>query len=307
MRGKPTSLSNARRLALLVMSLWLAACKQPLERVPLTDPAFDAPTLTQLRQAQPTNLQEMLTDQGLWSGAERMTVNPYTPGMPMSLETCQQDPNCSYALTRFWMSPPQFPAQSMVYDWWTQRALPPEQAAVCGVRFEDDTHTRYQLKTFANSAELAATDGFHLTHYQACGACSTLQDLAVYGELDLTRMAKTCSKRTRFDDKLSCMQEIGFTPACAEAWSYNATKTGQSCALICVAHYGLVPLLNGTENKPPVDEYGELNPCLLCDEMMAGPGFQFAAGRTRRNSGIISEIERPDEQVYSVPHTYFAD
>lgn len=307
MRDQPKIFLLSHWLALATLALWLTACKQPLKRIPLEAPAFSANTLLQLHQTAPTNLQEMLTEQGLWNGGTRLTLNPYVPGMPMSQAACQQDPNCNYALTRFWMSPPQFPAQSMVYDWWTQRALPPEQAAVCGIRFEDETRTGYRLKTFANRVELAAAEGYQLTHYQACGACSTLQDLAIYGELDLTRMAKVCSKRTQFDDKLSCMQEIGFTPACAEAWAYNATKTGQSCALICVAHYGLIPLLTGTENKPPVDENGELNPCLMCDEMMAGPGFQFAAGRTRRNSGIISEIERPDEQVYSVPHTYFTD
>ena len=43
----------------------------------------------------------------------------------------------------------------------------------------------------------------------------------------------------------------------------------------------------------------------VLSEMMAGPGFQYAAGRTRRNSGIESEIERPDEQVYEVRHDYF--
>jgi hypothetical protein len=39
--------------------------------------------------------------------------------------------------------------------------------------------------------------------------------------------------------------------------------------------------------------------------MLSGPGFQYSAGRIRRNSGILSEIERPDEQVYPVNHDYF--
>lgn len=300
--------SLARRgVALMVLAALLSACKQPLERVTLDSPAFDTETLVQLRQTTPTNLEATLTERGMWSGGDRLIVNPYTPPMPMSLDACQQDPNCSYALARFWSPSPRFPAQGRVYDWWTQRSTAPEQAAVCGVRFDDDTRTGYALQTFPNHAALLQAEGYHLTHYQACGACSTLSDLAIYGELDLTRMAKTCSKRLSFSEKFECMKEIGFTPACAESWAYNATKTGQSCALICVAEYGLIPLLTGTENKPPVDENGELNACLMCDEMMAGPGFQFSAGRTRRNSGIISEIDRPDDQVYSVSHGYFQD
>lgn len=307
-----------RWLTAFLLVAALAACKQPLERVPLEQPAFDAGTLTHLKQTRPDNMASLLADKGLadkglsdkglgGGNTSLKTVNPYMPAMPMTLEACQQDLNCSYALARFWMPTPTFPAQSMVYDWWVNRALAPEQAAVCGVRFNDESKIGYSLKTFANLDALQAESGYQLTHYHACGACSTLQDLAIYGELDLTRMAKTCSKRTTFADKLACMEAIGFTQACAESWAYNAVKTGQSCALICVAEYGLVPLLTGTENKPPVDDNGELNACLMCDERMAGPGFQFAAGRTRRNSGIVSEIDRPDEQIYSVPHHYFDD
>lgn len=297
--------SNLRFFMLLLAALLVAGCKQPLERIPLENPAFDAQTLQQLRSTHPTNTGQVLAEKNLWLGGARLSRDPYQPGMPMSLDACQQDLNCAYALQRYWMSPPRFPARSDVHEWWVNRSTQADTAAVCGVRFEDDTRTQYSLKTFANRAALEAEPGYYLTHYQACGACSTLQDLAVYGELDLTRMARICSKRTGFDEKLQCMQDIGFTPACAESWAYNAAKTGQSCALICVAEYGLVPLLTGTENKPPVDENGELNACLMCDERMAGPGFQYSAGRTRRNSGIVSEIDRPDAEVYSVHHAYF--
>lgn len=290
---------------LICFSIWLSGCKQPLERIPLENPAFDTHTLQQLRATTPINTQAMLAEKNLWLGETRLIRDPYQPGMPMSLEACQQDLNCAYALQRFWMSPPRFPARVEVYGWWVNRSADASSAAVCGVRFEDAGQTRYSMKTFNTLSDLEAEPGYHLTHFQACGACSTLQDLAVYGELDLTRMAKTCSKRVSFNEKLECMQAIGFTPACAESWAYNAVKTGQSCALICVGEYGLVPLLTGAENKPPVNENGELNACLMCDERMAGPGFQFSAGRTRRNSGIVSEIERPDQEVYSVPHDYF--
>lgn len=296
-------------LVACLMSLLLVACKQPLERVPLEHPAFDATTLAQLRTTQVINLDDVLADKQLLlsdgEGVAFTTTNPYSPSMPMTAEACALDVNCNYAQSRFWMPEPRFPAQSMVYDWWSGRATDPAEAAVCGVRFSDDSLTDYTLETFANVAALEASPGAVLTHFQACGTCSSLADLAIYGELDLTKMAKTCSKRLSLAEKKTCMQAIGFSEACAESWAYNATKTGQSCALICVAEYGLVPLLTGTENKPPVNADGELNACLMCDEMMAGPGFQYAAGRTRRNSGIISEIDRPQDQVYEVPHAYF--
>lgn len=294
-------------IVFVLIPLCLSACKQPLERIPLAHPAFDAQTLTQMRQTYVSNLEETLGEkQLLQPNSTYLTRNPFVPTMPMTLDACQQDPNCAYALSRFWMSPPKFPANDAVYQWWINRNLTPDSAQVCGLRFDDETQTGYTLKTFSSLAALQAETGFHVTHFQACGTCSTLQDLAVYGELDLTRMGKICSKRSTLAEKVACMKDIGFTQPCAESWAYNAVKTGQSCAAICIATYGLIPLLKGTENKPPVGPDGQLNACLLCDEMMSGPGFQFAAGRTRRNSGIISEIDRPQEQVYSVPHDYFS-
>ena len=49
---------------------------------------------------------------------------------------------------------------------------------------------------------------------------------------------------------------------------------------------------------------GRLNDCLQCDEDRSGPVFKATAGRTRRNSGIRSSIERPAEQVAPVVHDY---
>jgi hypothetical protein len=49
---------------------------------------------------------------------------------------------------------------------------------------------------------------------------------------------------------------------------------------------------------------GGLNECLQCDEDRSGPVFKAVAGRTRRNSGIRSSIERPDAQVSHVVHDW---
>lgn len=285
--------------------LTIASCRQELERTPLATPAFDAQMLDQLRQTRPLNLEQVLAEKALQAPAgDFILQNPYVPSTPLAQRVCWQDAHCLYSLLGTGLPRASFPAQPQVYDWWWQRRLQPDQAQVCGVQFADAAGEDYRLATFPNPDELVAS-GFELTHFQACGACSTLQDLAVYGELDLTVMAKVCSKRLSLVEKKSCMQEIGFSEACAESWAYNAMKTAQSCALVCIRAYGLLPLLTGTENVPPVNEQGELNACLLCDEMMSGPGFQYSAGRTRRNSGIISEIDRPDEEVYEVPHRYF--
>jgi hypothetical protein len=50
---------------------------------------------------------------------------------------------------------------------------------------------------------------------------------------------------------------------------------------------------------------GSLNPCIQCDEDLSGPIFKYYSGRTRRNSGIKSEIDRPGDQVYDIDQCYF--
>jgi hypothetical protein len=42
-----------------------------------------------------------------------------------------------------------------------------------------------------------------------------------------------------------------------------------------------------------------------CDENKSGAGFKFSAGRTRRNSGIESAIERSESEIYPVDHSAY--
>lgn len=49
---------------------------------------------------------------------------------------------------------------------------------------------------------------------------------------------------------------------------------------------------------PFVKPDGSLNSCLQCDEDESGPVFKYYSGRTRRNSGIESEIPRPSDSIY---------
>jgi len=179
------------------------------------------------------------------------------------------------------------------YATWAGRAPPaPAPSSVCGVRFEAD-RTHYRLATFGSVAE-AAELGYRVTHTGACGACSTLQDLAVYLERpDLTSPVRRCGMQT---GTLGCLESLGFSKACARTWNFNVQNTKRECFGVCMRSW-----MSG-EASTTVD--GGLNECLQCDEDRSGPVFKAVAGRTRRNSGIHSSIQRPDEQVSHVVHDY---
>ena len=170
-------------------------------------------------------------------------------------------------------------------------ATPIAPAAACAVVWEaDDVH--YRLQTFANEADALAV-GATVTHDGACGTCSTLADLAVYLERrDLTTPVRACAMAGGLAHTVACLERLGFTQACAETWAYNAENTRRKCLGSCLLNLG------APSNLPD----GELNACLQCDEDRSGPIFQRVAGRTRRNSGLISSIARPGEQVRPVAH-----
>ena len=179
------------------------------------------------------------------------------------------------------------------YPTWAGRAPPlPAPSSVCAVRFEPD-RTHYRLATFASAAE-AGEQGYRVTHTGACGACSTLQDLAVYLERpDLTSPVRKCGMTP---GTLGCLEALGFTPACAQIWNFNVQNTKRECFGVCMRSW--------MSGEASTASDGGLNDCLQCDEDRSGPVFKAVAGRTRRNSGIRSSIQRPDEQVSRVVHDY---
>lgn len=282
-------------------------CHRPLVRVPLPTPAFPSETLVRMQAAVLEKPEDVLAARGLQAdpASSWRTDNPYQPVTPLSAAECQQSESCRYALALHPGQPAAFPAEPVVYQWWTARQTDPDSAQVCGLRFTDEQRSHYRLQTFSSLGALQDAPGWHLTHFQPCGTCSTLQDLAVYATLDLTVLGRACSKRLTLAARKACMQEIGFSEACAETWAYNAQNTAAVCAATCLRTFGLLNVLRGTEQVPPTDAHGTLNACLQCDETQSGPGFQFAAGRTRRSSGIVSEISRGAGQIYRVPHDYF--
>eukprot|EP00827_Trimyema_finlayi_P006828 TRINITY_DN852_c0_g1_i4.p2 TRINITY_DN852_c0_g1~~TRINITY_DN852_c0_g1_i4.p2 ORF type:complete len:171 (+),score=57.04 TRINITY_DN852_c0_g1_i4:67-579(+) len=165
-------------------------------------------------------------------------------------------------------------------------------------RYQDASNTTYTLATYP-SKEACEAEGCIVTHQGKCGSCSTLQDLSVYmGTPDLTTPVRKCGFKGFFSQKQArkCLNSIGFTDNCADIWYYNTVNTKKECAGICMWSWI-------TDEPRVIDD--KLNKCLECDEVKSGPVFKYFSGRTRRNSGIKTDIDRPQDQVYNMTHCYY--
>lgn len=116
--------------------------------------------------------------------------------------------------------------------------------------------------------------------------------------MDLTRPVRSCGLYNFYsiENTRKCIKKLGFTDACTEVWLWNTLNTKKHCKFVCI--WALIT------NQPFVID-GKLNNCLECDEDISGPIFKYESGRTRRNSGIHSEIDRPVDQIYNVTHCYY--
>lgn len=170
-----------------------------------------------------------------------------------------------------------------------------EPEKVCGLFFEGEEE--YRLVTF-ESALLAEEAGAQVTHEGACGACSSLQDLAVYiEESDLTTPVRRCGIQNlsgSVDVLAECISALGFTDACSEIWAYNTLNTREVCFDECIS------ALEDPYHLPD----GSPNACIQCDEDNSGPVFKAVSGRTRRNSGLPTALCRPCEGVARLEHRY---
>ncbi len=193
-----------------------------------------------------------------------------------------------------------FRGQEPVFEWYSSLGSDTE---VCAVRFTDSARVDYRLRTFPD-VESALAEDHVVTHRRHCGTCSSLRDLAAYmAKPDLASPARTCARRLTAKGIKKClMEEIGLSERCAETWTYNVLHTRRRCVGACIGHHGLWNVLTNDMDGVHTDEDGNLNPCLACDEHTSGPGFRFAAGRTRRSSGLMSAIPRPAGEVYAVDH-----
>lgn len=168
---------------------------------------------------------------------------------------------------------------------------------VCAVVPDTDDPIAYRLRTY-DAPSLAAAEGGVVTHHGACGACSSLHDLAVYiRNDDLTAPVRACGilGLSEGDEaNMQCLLDLGFTPPCASIWFHNTAHTRAVCFSECIA---------ALDDPYNLDD-GSLNPCLQCDEDQSGPIFKAVAGRTRRNSGLPSAICRPCDTVRRLVHVY---
>lgn len=167
--------------------------------------------------------------------------------------------------------------------------------SVCAVVVDNLNAKLYHVENYA-SPEAALAAGAHLTHYDGCGKCSTLQDFTVYAEnIDIGFDVRNCAIMNLskpFDSLVLCIENLGFTKPCAQIWAYNTKNTQANCFSVCIA--------DTTYNKPD----GTLSDCLQCDETISGPVFKAVAGRTRRNTGIATSICRFCNEAKPVPHNY---
>jgi hypothetical protein len=170
-----------------------------------------------------------------------------------------------------------------------------KEPAVCAVVVDTLETKVYHLENFPD-ANAATSAGAIVTHQDACGVCSTLQDFAVYAEnLDIGADVKKCGLANfskPFEELVACIQELGFTLPCAQIWAYNTRNTQAKCLEECIK--------NEKYNQPS----GALSLCLQCDEIKSGPVFKAVAGRTRRNTGIANSICRPCNEVQPIQHDY---
>lgn len=170
---------------------------------------------------------------------------------------------------------------------------------VCAIRYVDNSEKKnYEIQNF-ESKILAEEKGFIVTHQGICGACSNLNDLAVYLSGDLTTPVRRCGFLTSISNTLAinCLQNLGFTKTCSQIWLFNALNTKKNCYWTCIKSW--------IKNEPFADKDGNLNKCIMCDEIISGPIFKYFSGRSRRNSGIESEITRAGEQIYKMNHCYY--
>ncbi len=209
-------------------------------------------------------------------------------------------------------------AQEKVVKWYSEILKGGKDSKkVCAFKFSGSDEREYTLKTF-DTAEAAERSGYIITHRYKCGQCSSLRDLAMYiAKPNLTTPVRKCVQKLNLVSMKSClMKQVGFSEYCAEAWAYNGANTKSYCKKRCMKDYGAGSAVEGAINvlAGNYTKYGEgntytdkkgkvqLRPCIACDEYRSGPGFKYQAARTRRDSGLISRIQRKESQQYHLNH-----
>ncbi|KAL3912129.1 MAG: hypothetical protein SGILL_007008, partial [Bacillariaceae sp.] len=134
----------------------------------------------------------------------------------------------------------------------------------------------------------ALAEGEYVTHTGACGACSSLQDLAAMIETDsLTLEGNECYREsvwlTQLPKGAECYRNLGFTPACASVLIRYQNRINESkCGAFCAAF-----ALGGGQDEPSCAVDG---PCAECarGNNMINRRYETVSGRTDINSGLPS-------------------
>ena len=171
------------------------------------------------------------------------------------------------------------------------------RTAVCSLKWVNrgPSNLSYNLKTFPNKTE-SLKNGYQITHKGKCGGCSNLKSLKLYMSTPMTNPVRKCGIKGFWSPKVErrCMKKVGFEGDCLEAWIWNLGNTAKECKGICLKQLFL------RNNKKD----GSLNACLQCDEDKSGPQFKYMSGRTRRNSGLESEIQRGEDEIAELDICY---
>ena len=150
--------------------------------------------------------------------------------------------------------------------------------------------------TYATIEE-AHYKGGGVMHCGPCGACSNFHDIDLYRvtKENLTKISRECAWKSVFSYEKSraCMEaHVGFTSDCMDCWMQNILCDRKHCLLICIESI--------LKNESYVDEHGNLNKCLQCDEDKCGPAFKECAGANRRRCCIHSDIFRDNATICKV-------
>jgi hypothetical protein len=153
------------------------------------------------------------------------------------------------------------------------------------------------FQTFPNaSAARQHNDHTLIAHCGDCGECSNPHDINIYDETSVTLFKATldCAKHGVFGGRRlasACMTDrVGMTPGCTDCWVENIMCDLRNCIYTCFFH----AIVSGGIHE---GQQQELNRCTLCDEVRCGPKFIECVGANRRRSGIMSDIERDDQEV----------
>lgn len=186
------------------------------------------------------------------------------------------------------------------------QCVKPNPDGYCAYVFEDSNFgfvdssecegRRYSMQTFPTPEDIPSNAA--VTHKNACGVCSSAQDLSTRMRTRESLQSKGVLCGTRyfinreFDKLIDCWQEEGFTRDCAYMWAHFTASNAALCAGKCLDQK---PPFNG----PPPE--CEVTDCLKCGDPFNSE-FDLLAGRDQPRSGITENIGRQCSLFYPVVH-----